>query len=171
MQQLLLQIYDINKETPIKNIMITGGEPFLNRQTFVAILDLVHMIGFSWQVNFYIYTNGRSPNIVQMISQLKETTFGYMVKGINISYHREYSESFPTRTKLRVINEIYPITLRVEKSCLELPAPHLYNHTVGSLFRQLTDNGYIKDYRVFELNDCKRDNEIIYEIKTIRGTV
>jgi len=166
MQQLLLSIIDINKESPIKNIVITGGEPFINRHTFVTILDLIHTIGYSWSVNFYIYTNGSSPNIVQMISQLKDSTFGYMVKGINISYHREHSESFPTRTKIEAINEIYPVTLRVEKSCLELPMPsHYYNHTVGSQFEQLFEQGYIKDYRVFELNDCKRDNEIIYELK------
>jgi hypothetical protein len=149
----------------IKNIMITGGEPFLNRATFVSMLDLIHTIAWGRNVHFYIYTNGASTNIVQMLKQLKDSTFGFSVRGINISYHSEYSEAFPSRTKIAAINDVYPVTLRVDKSCLELPAPHFYNHTVGSLFNQLSVNGYIKDYRVFELNDCKRDNEIIYEIK------
>ena len=172
-------VCEINNMSSIKNIMITGGEPFLNRATFVSMSDLIHTIAWGRNVHFYIYTNGASTNIVQMLKELKDSTFGFSVRGINISYHSEYSESFPSRTKIAAINDVYPVTLRVEKSCLELPAPNpsppskymmtnypnMPGHTIFSSFSQMEQFGFIKDYRVFELNDCKRDNEIIYEIK------
>lgn len=121
---------DFNK---YKNVCITGGEPFLNKQLLYEVLEKI-----PHDKNIFIYTNGTKISDYD-IWHLKRIT---NLKCINIGLHTP-----------KQLGKIYPIE---NDLTVRFMIPKKLSRMIISEYRERLRRCWIK---VFEINDCNMPNE------------
>jgi len=140
-------------ESVIKNVCITGGEPFMD-VNWKTTVNLCLLLSKYKDINVYAYTNGCSKYMIRKVTTLTGL-LGEQLKGLNVSYHDEYEKSYD-KLQFSLINKLVPVRLMVEKKMMM--------HKMIDIVSFLLSHDMIDSYKTFTLGDCKRNNEIIFEL-------